>query len=167
MGKSRLYFYFDNFLTFCISGRAAQKGKLDKDAQIRYSSRNVDLIHKVGSKLHLRNLQNLRAVANTPVVVIANHMSLFETGILHAIIREYLDFSFVIKESLLHTPYMKDILNSFNAIAVTRTNPREDLKTVLTEGKKCLESGRRRRAMRNSTPTKSAASALNSPSPPG
>lgn len=142
MGKSRLYFYFDNFLTFCLSGRAAQKGKLDKDAQIYYSSRNVDLVAKVGGKLHIRNLQYLREVADTPVVVIANHMSLFETGILHAICREYLDFSFVIKESLLHTPYMKDILNSFNAIAVTRTNPREDLKKVLTEGKKCLESGR-------------------------
>ena len=37
---------------------------------------------------------------------------------------------------------MKDILTSLGAIPVSRTNPREDLKAVLTEGKKMLESGR-------------------------
>ena len=52
------------------------------------------------------------------------------------------DFSFVVKESLLRTAYMKDILNALGAIGVSRVNPREDLKTVLTEGKKVLQSGR-------------------------
>ncbi len=142
MGKSRVYFYFDNFLTFCLAGTAAQKGKLDKDAQIRYSSRNITLVEKCGGKLHIRGLDKLRSVADKPVVVIGNHMSLFETGILHAIVRQYLNFSFVIKKSLLETPYMKDILNSFHAIPVSRTNPREDLKAVLAGGKKTLEEGR-------------------------
>ena len=39
-------------------------------------------------------------------------------------------------------PYFKEILLAMNAVAVTRTNPREDLKTVLSEGKKVLQSGR-------------------------
>lgn len=69
-------------------------------------------------------------------------MSLLETASLHAVMREYVDFSFVVKESLLRTAYMKDILNALGAIGVSRVNPREDLKTVLTEGKKVLQSGR-------------------------
>ncbi len=142
LGHCRAYFYWDNFYTFAISGMAARRGKLDKDAQIRLSSRNIDLIERCGGKLHLRGLNNLRAVADRPVVVIANHMSLLETGILHAICREYLDFSFVIKESLMHTAFMKDILKSFDAIPVTRCNPREDLKAVLTHGKRILAGGR-------------------------
>jgi 1-acyl-sn-glycerol-3-phosphate acyltransferase len=69
-------------------------------------------------------------------------MSLLETAAMHAVIREYVDFSFVIKDSLLKIPYMRDILTSMQAIPVSRTNPREDLKTVLAEGKKILASGR-------------------------
>lgn len=142
LGHCRAYFYFDNFHTFAVSGMAARRGKLDKDAQIRFSSRNLDLIERCGGKIHLRGLNFLRSVADRPVVVIANHMSLLETGILHAICREYLDFSFVIKESLMHTAFMKDILKSFDAIPVTRNNPREDLKAVLTHGKRILSGGR-------------------------
>jgi 1-acyl-sn-glycerol-3-phosphate acyltransferase len=90
----------------------------------------------------LRGLDNLRNLNGRPVVIIGNHMSLLETASLHAIIREYVDFAFVVKESLLETAYIKNILNSLGAIGVTRTNPREDLKKVLTEGKKVLQAGR-------------------------
>ena len=71
-----------------------------------------------------------------------NHMSLLETGLLHAVAREYVDFAFVVKESLLHIPYFRDILFSIGNIPVERKNPRDDLKTVLTEGKKLLTSGK-------------------------
>ena len=142
MFKSRWYFYLRNFGTFVKSGRCAAKGKLDKDNQIHYSNDNIRLIEDCGSKVHLRGLDNLRELNGRPVVLIGNHMSLLETASLHAIIREYVDFGFVVKESLLHTAYIKDILNALGAFGVSRTNPREDLKKVLTEGKKVLQSGR-------------------------
>ena len=142
MFKSRWYFYFRNFGTFIRSGRCAAKGQLDKDNQIHYSNENIRLIEDCGAKLHLRGLNHLRDLNGRPVVIIGNHMSLLETASLHAIIREYVDFSFVVKESLLHTAYIKDILNSMKAIGVSRTNPREDLKTVLTRGKEVLLAGR-------------------------
>ncbi len=142
MLRSRWYFYLHNFGIFVRSGRCAARGELDGSNQIRHSSGNIRLIENCGGTVHLRGLDNLRALQGKPCVIIGNHMSLLETAALHAIIREYVDFSFVIKESLLKVPYMKDILTSLGAIPVTRTNPREDLKTVLTEGKKLLESGR-------------------------
>ncbi|MBE6374997.1 MAG: 1-acyl-sn-glycerol-3-phosphate acyltransferase [Lentisphaeria bacterium] len=142
MFKSRWYFYLRNFGTFIRSGRCAAKGKLDKDNQIYYSNDNIRLVEDCGSKVHLRGLDNLRALEGRPVVIIGNHMSLLETASLHAVIREHVDFSFVVKESLLHTLYIKDILNSMKAIGVSRTNPREDLKKVLTEGKRVLSEGR-------------------------
>ena len=142
MFKSRWYFYWRNFRTFMRSGRCAAKGKLDGDMQIHYSNENIQLVEDCGAKLHLRGLNHLRDLQGRPVVIIGNHMSLLETAALHAIIREYVDFSFVVKESLLHTAYIKDILTSMKAIGVSRTNPREDLKTVLSEGKKVLQAGR-------------------------
>ena len=154
MFKSRWYFYFRNFGTFIRSGRCAAKGKLDKDMQIHYSNENIRLVVDCGAKLRLRGLDNLRALNGQPVVVIGNHMSLLETASLHAIIREYVDFAFVVKESLLETPYMKDILKALGAIGVSRVNPREDLKKVLTEGRKVLESGRSMIVFPQSTRTK-------------
>ena len=157
MFRSRWYFYMHNFGTFIKSGRCAAKGKLDRERQIRYSSENIRLIENCGGSVHLRGLNNLRDLEGRPAVIIGNHMSLLETAVMHAIIREYVDFSFVIKRSLLKIPYFKHILFMMGAIPVSRTNPREDLKTVLTEGKKLLESGRSMRARKRcSTETNSS-----------
>ena len=62
MFKSRWYFYLRNFGTFIRSGRCAAKGKLDKDNQIYYSNDNIRLVEDCGSKVHLRGLDNLRAL---------------------------------------------------------------------------------------------------------
>lgn len=142
MLRSRWYFYLHNFGIFMKSGRCAAQGKLDADCQIHYSNGNIRLVEDCGGSVHLRGLDNLRALNGRPVVIIGNHMSLLETAVMHAIIREYVDFSFVIKESLMKVPYLRDILRSMGAIPVTRSNPREDLKTVLTSGKKLLAAGR-------------------------
>ncbi len=141
-GRNRWYFYFDNFRTFCLSGYLGKRGRLDMEHQIALSSRNVSLIERCGGKLHIRGLDHLRALNGKPVVIVSNHMSLLETGMLHAIIRPYVDFSFVVKQSLMTIPYFKDILFSLKAIPVTRTNPREDLRTMLTQGKEILTGGR-------------------------
>ena len=139
---SRWYFYQSNFMTFIQCGNTAAHGKLDKDGQIMYSSRNIRLIERCGGRIHIRGLNHLRDLGGKPVVIVGNHMSLLETAVLHAIIREHIDFSFVVKKSLLDVPFFRHILLSFGAIPVSRTNAREDLRTVLTEGKKLLEGGR-------------------------
>ncbi|MDD3155627.1 MAG: lysophospholipid acyltransferase family protein [Victivallaceae bacterium] len=136
------YFFASNFEIFIASGRLARKGRLDGVNQIHMSARNITLIERCGGHVHIEGLDHLRSLDGKPVVIVANHMSLLETAVLHAIVRPHLDFSFVIKKSLLKIPYFGDILRSFNAIAVSRENAREDLKTVLNEGRKLLEEGR-------------------------
>jgi len=140
--RSRWYFYYRNFRTFIRTGKCGARGELDGEMQIHFSNDNIRLVEDCGGTVHLRGLNNLRDLNGEPVVIIGNHMSLLETAALHAVIREYVDFSFVVKESLYDIPYLRDILKALGAIPVTRINPREDLKKVLTDGKKVLESGR-------------------------
>ena len=139
---SRLYFYFGIFGTFLRGGVLGARGKLDANAQIRLSNDNLRQIEKCGGRVHIAGLEHLRAAAGRPTVVVANHMSLLETGLLHAVIRGYLDFSFVVKESLLKVPFFRHIIMALDVIPVTRENPREDLKTMLREGRRILDSGR-------------------------
>ena len=141
-GRSRWYFYLQNFFTFCRSGAAACRGELDARRQIALSNENFHLVERCGGRIHLRGLEHLRAVAGRPVVMVGNHMSLLECALFHAIAREYVDFSFIIKESLLKGPYFRHIMKSLDTVTVTRNNPREDLKKVLTDGRRVLEEGR-------------------------
>lgn len=138
----RFYFYFRNFLVFCQSGNCAKHGRLDKDHQIYYSNKNVKLVEGCGGKIELRGLDNLKKVDGEAVILMGNHMSLLETALFHAIVRPHIDFTFVIKQSLLKVPYFGHIMRSLKAIPVGRDNPREDLKAVLGDGKKILQEGR-------------------------
>ena len=99
-------------------------------------------VEATGATVAFDGFDALRQLKGKPFVVVANHMSLLETGLLHAVSREYIDFSFVVKESLMRVPYFGDILRALDAIPVSRSNPREDLKTMLREGKRILKSGR-------------------------
>ena len=139
---SRWYFYLNNFGIFARTGRCGRRGRLDKERQIYYSNKNFRLVEKCGGRIHLPGLENLRDVSGEPVVLIGNHMSLLETALFHAVAREYLDFTFVIKQSLLTVPFFRDIMRSLGAIPVGRENPRDDLRAVLGDGEKVLESGR-------------------------
>lgn len=138
----RLHYYLRNFGVFALTGVCAKRGKLNQFRQIEYSNRNIRIVEACGGKIHIRGLDKLRALNGEPVVLIGNHMSSLETALLHAIVRPYLDFTFVIKESLLHVPFFGWIMVALDAIAVSRNNPREDLKTVLTRGKELLASGK-------------------------
>ena len=99
-------------------------------------------MERCGGKVHLRGLDNLRALDGRPVVLIGNHMSLLETALFHSVARGLVDFTFVIKQSLMEVPFFRDIMTSLEAIPIGRANPRDDLKAVFEEGGKLLASGR-------------------------
>ncbi|MBR7145604.1 MAG: 1-acyl-sn-glycerol-3-phosphate acyltransferase [Lentisphaeria bacterium] len=140
--RSRWYFYWKNFGVFIRTGKCGQAGKLDGFMQTEFSNENARLVEAVGGKLHLRNLDNINKLNGQPAVIVANHMSLLETALLHAVMRPRLDFTFVIKRSLFDVKYFGDIMRSLEAIAVDRVNPRDDFKAVLTEGKERLARGK-------------------------
>ncbi|MDD3885890.1 MAG: lysophospholipid acyltransferase family protein [Victivallaceae bacterium] len=138
----RWYFYLRNFFIFYRTGELARKGKLTRDEQIRLANGNIRLVEACGGKIHLRGLNNLRAVNGEAVVLIGNHMSMLETALFHAILREHCDFTFVIKAALLKVPFFRHIMVYLQAIPVGRDNPRDDLRAVLNDGKARLDAGR-------------------------
>ena len=138
---TRLAFYLRNFYVFARSGWLAKHTEFSGETQTRYSYWNFTITESCGGKIHLRGLDNINKV-DGPVVFIGNHMSLLETAVMHAFIRPRKSFCFVIKEALLHIPFFGNIMRKLGCIAVGRSNPREDFKIVLEEGKKQLESGK-------------------------
>ncbi len=138
----RWYFYWHNFNIFRKTGNAGKKGLLNRERQIAYSTENMHLIERCGGRIHLRGLDHLRAMNQKPAVLIGNHMSLLETAVLHSFLRAHMDFTFVIKPALMKTPFLCNIMRALDAIVVSRDNPRQDLKTVMEEGKKRLDAGR-------------------------
>jgi 1-acyl-sn-glycerol-3-phosphate acyltransferase len=94
----------------------------------------------VGVRFTIEGLDHVARLEG-PKVFIGNHMSMLETLVLPVMLRPLGPVTFVIKESLLDYPVFKHIMRSRHPIAVTRTNPRQDLKTVLEEGAEKLASG--------------------------
>jgi 1-acyl-sn-glycerol-3-phosphate acyltransferase len=68
-------------------------------------------------------------------------MSLLETFMFPAMLLPTKPAVFIVKQALMKTPYMKSILAVRNAIAIGRQNPREDLRTIMTEGVRYLKEG--------------------------
>ena len=130
---NRFHFYLRNFWIFCQTGCCARRGHLTAERQIHYSNGNIRLVEACGGIIHLRGLDHLRQLEGRPVILMGNHMSMLETAVFHAIVRPHLDFTFVIKQSLLKVPFFGWIMQSLAAIPVGRSNPREDLKAVLTK----------------------------------
>jgi len=68
-------------------------------------------------------------------------MSTLETMVFPGVIVPLKKSIFVVKKSLLTFPIFGHIMRATKPIAVGRTNPREDLKTVMTEGVEVLKNG--------------------------
>lgn len=132
------YISFIGILIRC--GWFAKHGRYD-DTAWEASSRDILwLLESVGVEVEVEGLEHIEN-CDGPTVFIGNHMSMMETLVLPAFIVRSKPATFIIKESLLHYPIFKYVMRSRNPIAVTRTNPRADLKTVLTEGNKRLTEG--------------------------
>lgn len=93
----------------------------------------IRVLEGCGATIKIEGVENLRKI-DGPVVYVANHMSMAETFILPAALLPFGMFTWVIKESLLRYPVFGTIMRVLRPIAVTRKDPREDLKTVMTQG---------------------------------
>lgn len=140
LGCHRLSFGFHVFLQVMRCRRAALRGQFD-DQAFADSARNIArLIERFGARVHLTGLKNLRAMAPS-TVLISNHMSTLETFVLPSIVVPFQPLTFVVKRSLTTHPIFGPVMRAREPIAVDRTNPREDLKRVMTEGAKRLAAG--------------------------
>ncbi|PLX38963.1 MAG: 1-acyl-sn-glycerol-3-phosphate acyltransferase [Deltaproteobacteria bacterium] len=135
-----LAFYPRIFSTVYRAAKIAKAGLYDGDAWIKSSLEVLNAVERSGGNVLIEGMENL-PYDGSPVVYVANNMSTLETFLLPSILRPKGPVTFVIKEQLLRYPVFGWVMRSRNPIAVGRSNPREDLTTVLREGKARLEEG--------------------------
>lgn len=122
------------------SARMAQKGRYDTEAWRLSSLRVMQALERTGLEISISGVEHLQSL-DSPCVIVGNHMSMMDTVILPAIVVQEIPLTFIIKQSLMDYPVFKHVMRSRNPIALGRTNAREDLKTVMVEGKKRLANG--------------------------
>ncbi|NLV25260.1 MAG: 1-acyl-sn-glycerol-3-phosphate acyltransferase [Deltaproteobacteria bacterium] len=135
-----LVFHIKQVHVVWAAGRLAKAGKYGELDWAESSDRIFTALESVGARLDIKGLEKVRRVAG-PCVIIGNHMSTLETFVLPSLLIPAKSHTFVVKEALLTYPIFKYVMRSRNPIAVNRSNPREDFKTVMEEGKKRLENG--------------------------
>lgn len=118
----------------------AAKGECDDVCWVRGSVWFSDQVEDLGCPLCIEGLEHLTNVQK-PCIIVANHMSTLETFLLPGIIRPFMPITFVVKDSLISMPFFGPVMRSRNPVVVGRSNPREDLTTVLNEGSKRLADG--------------------------
>jgi 1-acyl-sn-glycerol-3-phosphate acyltransferase len=117
----------------------AKRGEYNADRWADSSHAVLDCLEDIGVHIQVTGLDNIRNLKE-PSVIIGNHMSFLETLLLPIMILPQ-PVAFVVKQSLLEYPVFKHVVGARYPIAVSRTNPRQDLKTVLDEGENRLREG--------------------------
>jgi len=121
-------------------GIIASRNNYSREIWINGSWEMINIAESVGATVCVSGLENVSDY-NGPLVYIANHMSMVDAFFLPGFLLGFNDVTFVIKQDLLYYPFFGNVMQAINPIAVTRNNPREDLKTVLNEGMKRLSKG--------------------------
>lgn len=97
-------------------------------------------LESAGAEIEITGIENLKKL-DSPCVIVANHMSTFETLALASIILPFKNMTFVIKEEIMRYPLFKHAMTAANTITVGRKNPREDLRAVMEGGAERLKMG--------------------------
>jgi 1-acyl-sn-glycerol-3-phosphate acyltransferase len=134
-------FYPQVFWIVWANGRKARQGRYDSADWAKSSGDILRALENVGVRVEITGMGNFREL-DGPAVFIGNHMSTLETFVLPYIIQPVKELTFIVKKSLLTAPVFGPVMRSRDPVVVGRTNPREDLKTVLDEGAKKLGAGR-------------------------
>ena len=138
---TRVYFVWRCIKVALDMSNRAKNGKYNYNEYIEHSLIALNLIEDVGAKVQVEGIENLKKVKDEPVIFVGNHMSTLETQVLPAFILPIKPAIFVVKKSLLNFPIFGRIVSATKPIAVGRTNPREDFKTVMDEGLELLKKG--------------------------
>jgi 1-acyl-sn-glycerol-3-phosphate acyltransferase len=120
--------------------KLAVNGVYDDEQWAKSSYDCLKAVEGCGGRFHISGFEIVKDL-NRPVVFIANHMSTMETVVLPVLIVQFQKVTFVVKEKLVHGPAFGPVMRSRTPVTVGRVDPREDLKAVLTGGKKLLDEG--------------------------
>ena len=122
------------------SSALARKGIYGYDDWVESSVDVLRSLERVGVRVEVSGVEHLQNLQGGGVII-GNHMSTLETMVLPAMIGSVRRVTFILKDSLFHTPIFRDIVETIDAIGVSRTNPRADLKIVLDGGSERLNKG--------------------------
>jgi 1-acyl-sn-glycerol-3-phosphate acyltransferase len=126
-------------ITYRCSAKA-KRGIFDDAAWSAGSLETVRALEHVGARFEVTGLEHVAALEG-PCLFIGNHMSVLETYVLPVLILPYRPITYVVKRSLVEYPIFGHVMRSRDPITVGRTNPREDLKSVLEGGVDRLAKG--------------------------
>lgn len=138
--NTRWYFVYSYIKEIVKARKLAIKDRYTSEAWVRSSHNILENIEKCGGRFFIDGLENIQK-ANGPVVFISNHMSTLETFVFPCIIEPLKEVTFVVKESLINIPVFGTVMRSRNPIVVSRTNSKQDLINVISQGKNKLENG--------------------------
>lgn len=126
--------------TVCSASSRAKRDRYSDTDWCKSSLACLRAVESVGMRAEITGLEHVEQL-DGPCVVIGNHMSVFETVVLPVVLQPIRHTTFIIKQSLLTYPIFRHVMRARDPIAVSRTNPREDLKTVLEGGTERLQKG--------------------------
>ena len=117
-------------------GHLAHKGVFNNE---RWEECGLHLLwesERMGTPVTLEGFDVLKNAG--PVVIVSNHMSLYETFVFPPLMLAFGNVAIVLKESLLRVPYVGKAFASREVIPLGRSDPRADLKAVLEHGERYL-----------------------------
>jgi 1-acyl-sn-glycerol-3-phosphate acyltransferase len=135
-----LIYYLRLFYIILVESLIARRKPYEGKTWAKGSLDVLKIVESAGGEIHISGLQALSRYRG-PVIYVANHMSLLDTLILPCILLAFGKVTFVVKEGLLRYPVLGIIIRAIHPIAVTRENPRQDLKTVINQGLALISRG--------------------------
>jgi len=138
--STRSYFVFKYIQMVLQNRKIALKGLYNREKWALSSYNVFKLIENCGGDFHISGLENFRN-SKEPAVIVSNHMSAMESMIFPCLIAPFMEVTFVVKESLVNHPLFGPVMRARTPITVGRTNSREDLISVMKQGKEFLENG--------------------------
>lgn len=141
LGRTDTWYYLKVFRVILSGAIMARLGRYDWSF---WGQQSYEILHAAevcGAKITISGCESV-AKSGKPVVFVSNHMSMLETMLYPGILLAFGGLATVVKESLRTYPVFGHIMCAVDPISVSRKNPRDDLKEVLTRGEAILRAGR-------------------------
>lgn len=138
--NTRIFFVLKYAQLVFRNRKLALKGLYNRENWVLSSYDVFKLIENCGGEFEIEGMENIRN-CEEPVVFISNHMSMMESMVLPCLIAPFMEVTFVVKENLTTHPFFGPVMSARNPIKVGRSNSRDDLISVMKQGKELLEKG--------------------------
>ena len=140
-GRFDAWYYLGVVRSIYTGYLVASRGEFDHRQWAAHSLACLRTTEACGGDIEITGLENVYRL-DRPPVVIGNPMSMIEAFTMPVLLNRTNNYVAVVKESLTTMPGFGAIMRAVDPISVRRENPREDLKTVLSQGQAYLKAGR-------------------------